>query len=161
LTSQAISEGARQAGCHVIGPSSLELKSPIANSEEYEKALASGQTDRIVSDWLNGIDSQGAMVPARRYAKEIYRSLLGADLCVPDAATVIATHDLHILPLSRYFLASSPSGVDYLNGVVLKVNGDQVKIGFNATVFSVQLNELLHSNSGVNEKREGQLLHSE
>jgi hypothetical protein len=128
------------------------LRSPIANHEEYEKALASGQWDRLVSDWLNGNDPQGAMVPARQYAKEIYRSLLRADICVPDATTIIATHDLHILPLSRYFLASSPSGVDYLDGVVLKVNRDQVKIGFNTTVVSVPLKELLRSNSGVNEK---------
>lgn len=84
LTSQAISHGARQAGCRVLGPSSLQLKSPIANHEEYEKAFASGQWDRFVSDWLNGNDPQVAMVPARQYAKEVYRSLLGADLCVRD-----------------------------------------------------------------------------
>lgn len=142
LTAEAISEGARDEGCPVLGPYPIAFKSPIARREEYDKALHSGQWDQFISDWLRDESPQVAMVPARQYAKEIYRALLAAELCSPGKITIVVTHDLHILPLARLFFPSSSRWIDYLDGMVLKVEDKIVSIGFDGATKYIKRDRL-------------------
>ena len=142
LTAEAISEGAREEGCHVLAPSVIALKSPIAKREEYNKALHSGQWNQFIANWLLDESPQVAMVPAQRYAKEIYRSLLAVEMRSADRITIIVTHDLHILPLVRLVFSSSSRWIDYLDGVVFRVEGEKIDIGFDGVIVSIRRDRL-------------------
>jgi hypothetical protein len=142
-TAQAICEGATSQSNRVHKPTKISLKSPVANGNEYRKALVSLTWDKFIGDWLK--DGQSAMVPARKYAEEIYLSLLRDDVCHPGKTTVIATHDLFIIPLARYYFASSSHYVDFLDGVVLQINGNQLKVGYGGEIKTVP--RLRHSAS--------------
>ncbi len=127
LTAMAISKGAEQAGCRVTGPSPISLKSPIADRVEYEGALHSGQWESFLTSWLeNSNKNQTAMVPIDRYAKEIFGSLLRSGIISSDSITIIATHDLHILPLMAHAFSKPQRTLDYLDGIVIQPKWDTI-----------------------------------
>ncbi len=136
-TAQAICEGASHQSKRIHEPTKISLKSPIVNGDEYRKALYTLTWDKFIGDWLRDDLQQSAMIPARKYAEEIYLSLLREDICHPSKTTVIATHDLFIIPLARYYFAKSLHNVDFLDGVVLQVTNDKLNIGYRGEIKSV------------------------
>ena len=142
LTAEAISKGAEQEGGSVLGPFPIAFKSPIIDREKYREIIRSARWDQFIADWLGDVNSYLVMVPAMLYAKELLRFLLSEDLCGFDKITVVTTHDINILPLARLLFPSSQNRLDYLDGVVLKVSGEKIKLGFNGTIISVDRNEL-------------------
>ena len=145
-TAEAISKGAQRESAEVIGPVSINLKSPIADRIAYDKALFSFKWDlwdRMISDWLIDETPQTIMLPARKWAKEICHALISKTFCLHGKISIIVTHDLHILPVCRLFFPSASRSLDYLNGVVLKVNCDQVIVGFNGEYVKIKNKESL------------------
>jgi hypothetical protein len=88
----------------------------------------------MINGWLGDESPQVFMVPARQYAKEIYRALLSEELCSAGKITIIVTYDLNILPLVKFFFPSSSSWLDFLNGVVLKAEGEKTSVGFDGAI---------------------------
>lgn len=145
-TAEAISKGAQNQGCDINGPSKVNLQSPVANNEAYYNALFSGKWDywnKMIDDWLNDDATQSIMVPARRYARHIYKSLLAEEFNSSEKITLIVTHDLHILPLARLIFPSASRLIDYLNGVVLKIKDNECHIGFEREFLAVNRKDIL------------------
>jgi broad specificity phosphatase PhoE len=145
-TAEAISAGARDGGCPITGLKSIVLKSPVANREAYYRALFSGKWDlwnKMIDDWLNNDTQQTIMIPARQYAREVYQSLFAEEFSSSDKITVIVTHDLHILPLARLLFPFTSRYLDFLNGIVLKVNGDQITVGFDGKFVVVNSKDMI------------------
>lgn len=73
-TAEAISKGARNGGCNIDGPSSIILKSPIADREAYDKPLFSCKWDlwdQMINDWLIDETPQTIMLPSRQYGRDL------------------------------------------------------------------------------------------
>jgi broad specificity phosphatase PhoE len=136
-TAKAICEGASRQSNQIHKPTKITLKSPIVNHVEYKKALTTITWEKFIGDWLKDGVQQTAMLPAREYAEVLYRSLLRDDICQPSKTTVIATHDLFIIPLARYYFSKSSHYVDFLDGVVLQANHDHLSVGYNGEIRSV------------------------
>ncbi len=137
-TARAICEGATQQSNREHRHREISLRSPVVNGDEYRRALYSRPWNQFIGDWLNDGMRQTAMIPARKYAEEIYLSLLREDICHPSKTTVIATHDLFIIPLARYYFPESLHYVDFLDGVVLQINGDQLSVGYRGKIRTVR-----------------------
>ncbi len=136
-TAEAITIGLKQAKRNAIGPSQIFFASPMKNSKEYERAFYSGHWNEFIENWMNGKNPQTAFYPVEEYAKTTYRSLLDEKYCTTGKVTIIVTHDLHIMPLIKYAFPSFCCWLKYLDGIVLKDDGDKINVGFdgmNATI---------------------------
>ena len=136
-TARAICEGASHQSNRTHSPTKISLKSPIVNGDEYRKALYSLTWNQFIGNWLKDGTQPAGMIPASKYAEEIYLSLLKEDICHPSKTTVIATHDLFIIPLARYYFAESLHYIDFLDGIVLQANDDELNIGYNGKIKTV------------------------
>jgi broad specificity phosphatase PhoE len=134
-TALAICEGASQQSNRIHQPTKISLQSPIISGEKYRKALHSLTWDEFIGDWLNNATQNTGMTPAHKYAEETFLSLLRE--AHPGKTTVIATHDLFIIPLARYYFAGSSHNVDFLDGVVLQVRDDHLKVGYAGEIKTV------------------------
>ena len=134
-TAKAISIGLAKTKTNVIGPNKFDYPSPVRNREEYEKAFALDNRDEYVQLWLSG-KNQLAFSPVQTYAKATYQSLIDEKYCSSGKVTIIVTHDLHIMPLIKYVFPSFNSWIEYLDGIVMKDNGDRILVGFDGKVNS-------------------------
>jgi hypothetical protein len=142
-TAEAIVTGAAEAGVRVSGRGPISFRSPIANRAEYEIAQRSGQWEEFITGWLASRPTQNGMVPIREYAPVIIRELLSPELCGFGEATLIATHDLHILPLASYLFEIPIRNVGYLEGIVIKTNTERAHFGFGKLVKSAEHSQIL------------------
>lgn len=148
-TADAISIGAREAGCSVHGPSPIQLKSPILDDVEYRKDLMQSRWKAFMMKWLDSTRTQSAMIPAAEFAKDIFSSLLEAKAFGDGEATIIATHDIHVIPLISYIFHPNAPWVDYLDGLVMKKYPDKVSVSFNNDVRQLPLEELRTGGLGL------------
>ena len=141
-TAKAVAIGLAKTKRNVVGPSPIVFPSPIRNCKEYEKAFASGRWNEYVENWLSGQNPQAAFLPVETYAKATYQSLLDEKYCASGKVSIIITHDLHIMPLIKYAFPSFRSWIKYLDGIVLKDDGDKILIGFDGESTSIKRNAL-------------------
>jgi hypothetical protein len=145
MTADAISIGAKDSGCSVKGPTAIPLKSPISNEKEYHRELSQTHWKIFVSNWLDDSKAQSAMMPVPLYAKDIFRALLkqtqglGGD----GATTIIATHDLHVIPLISYVFRKTQPLIDYLDGIAIKPYQDTIAVSFKEDVRYLPLHEFV------------------
>ena len=137
-TANAIAAGATAAGYSsaYLGP--IHMKSPIANRQVYDRQLGTKDLEETILDWLNDKD-QNVFVPVREYTKEILERLVAIRGKDSDAFTVVATHDLHILPLLSGVFGKPIRYIDYLDGLVIRPEGESIKAGYGDTIESYQL----------------------
>ena len=148
-TADAISNGARETGCRVQGPIPIPLKSPILDAVEYRKDLLQNRWKAFMMKWLDSSKTQSAMIPAIEFAKDIFASLLEAKPFSAGEAMIIATHDIHVIPLISYVFRPNAPWVDYLDGLVMKKYPDNVALSFNNDVRQLSLEELKADGSGL------------
>ena len=129
MTADAISIGARENGSTVAGPDPIKLRHPILNFEDYNRELKSTHWEVFLDKWLNG-DTMPSMIPAEEYAKEIFSSVAREKKSRPEGVTIIATHDLYIMPLVHYAFRPVKPWIDFLDGIALKVHGDNIEVAF-------------------------------
>lgn len=141
MTAEAISIGARESGIKVHGPTPIPLRHPISNQEEYDRNLRSKTWEAFLNAWLKGAE-QSAMIPADRYAREIYRDVLREKSLAPDGITIVTTHDLYLMPLINYIYHPSSPWIDFLDGVAIKIHKDKVSMSFGGDVRHLSLEEL-------------------
>jgi broad specificity phosphatase PhoE len=130
MTADAISIGARENGSNVNGPDPVNLRHPILNFDDYNRELKSTHWETFLEKWLKGKEPIPSMIPADQYAKEILRSVVREKRSKPEGATIIATHDLYIMPLIHYTFRPEKPWIDFLDGIALKVRGDDVEAAY-------------------------------
>ena len=148
-TADAISFGAREAGCSVHGPTPIPLRSPISNDVEYRRELSRTHWKSFMMNWLDETRTQSAMIPATEFAKDIFHSLLEAKPSGDGGATIITTHDIHVIPLISYAFHPNTPWVDYLDGLVMKKYPDKVAVSFNNDIRHLPLEELKANDAGL------------
>lgn len=142
MTADAISIGAREEGLSVEGPTALALRHPILDMEDYNRELKSSHWEMFLNKWLGGSVPMPSMVPANQYAKETLRSVLREKRSKPYGVTIIATHDLYIMPLVHYAFHPEKPWIDFLDGIALKVMEDGILVAFDGEIKQLPLNEL-------------------
>lgn len=142
MTADAISIGASKAGSNVHGPTAIHLISPIVNHKDYQKEVGGVPWDVFVNNWLSVAGPQFGMMAPPQFAKEILRSLRNEKLTAPGGATLVATHDLHIIPLIKYVFNETQPWIDFLDGIALKVDSDKVTASFNGNIQYLRHEEL-------------------
>lgn len=140
MTADAISVGARENGSSVDGPNPIGLRHPILDFDDYNRELKSTHWEIFLDKWLKGKDSIPSMIPADQYAKEILSSVMMEKRSKPESATIIATHDLHIMPLIHYAFRPEKPWIDFLDGIAIKVRGDDIVVAFDG-----QAKQLTHA----------------
>jgi hypothetical protein len=125
------------------------MKSPIANRSEYEKTLHSPNWDKFLASWLSKSDpEQEVMVPIDQYANHILRQILKSGITSSSVVnTVIATHDLHILPLISHSFSKPLRILDYLDGIVVTRNGENFEVNYNGQIKSYSFTEITNDKS--------------
>ncbi len=129
-TAGAIAKGAKDADCCAVEERALRLPSPIQNREKDDRTIQSAAWEEGVLNWLGAGIEQDIMVPINTYAPVIVRELLGASVCGNREVAVVATHDLHIIPLLSHIFGAPIREVDYLDGLVIKVGPEQAHAAF-------------------------------
>lgn len=130
MTANAISIGARESGSNVYGPNPIELRHPILDQDDYNRELKSTRWDVFLNNWLRGKEDMPSMIPADLYAKEIISSVLREKRSKPDGMTIITTHDLYIMPIVHYAFHPEKPWIDFLDGIALKMHGDDIEVAF-------------------------------
>ncbi len=142
MTADAISMGAREAGSRVHGPTDIALKHPILNQVDYDRELKSQRWESFLTMWLKG-GEQSAMIPSDKYAREIFRDVLKEKSSSPDGVTIVATHDLYLMPLINYIFHPATPWIDFLDGLALKIYKDNTAVvSFGGDVRKLPVNEL-------------------
>ena len=149
MTADAISIGARESGSAVDGPSPINLKHPILDLEEYNRELKSTHWEVFLDKWLRGSELIPSMIPSDQYAKQTFRSVLKEKRLKPDGATIIATHDLYIMPLLHYAFHPKRPWIDFLDGVALKVHDEGLVVAFDGQIRQLPLTELESKDSQI------------
>ena len=142
MTADAISIGARENGSSVEGPTPIGLRHPILNMEEYNRELKSTHWEVFLNKWLRSSELVPSMIPADQYAKEVFRSVLREKRSKPNGATIIATHDLYIMPLVHYAFHPEKPWIDFLDGVALKIRDDDLVVAFDGKEKQLPFTEL-------------------
>ncbi|MDG6998203.1 MAG: histidine phosphatase family protein [Nitrososphaerota archaeon] len=142
MTADAISIGARENGSTVDGPSPINFKHPILDLEAYNRELKSTHWEVFLDRWLKGSDHIPSMTAADQYAKETFCAVMSEKRSKPDGATIIATHDLYIMPLVHYAFHPKKPWIDFLDGVALKVRGDDLVVAFDGQEKKLRFTEL-------------------
>ena len=137
-TANAIAAGATAAGYSSAYMGPVHMKSPIANREIYDRQLGTMALEETILDWLNEKD-QNVFVSVREYTREILGRLIAVQSKDLDAFTVVATHDLHILPLLSGIFGKPIRYIEYLDGLVIWPEGEGTKVGYGGTIESYQL----------------------
>ncbi|MDG6904703.1 MAG: hypothetical protein JRN20_02830 [Nitrososphaerota archaeon] len=130
MTADAISEGAVEAGSRVSGPTAIMFKSPILVQKEYQNKVSGLPWNSFVKEWLDSEGPHFGMMSSDQYAREILRSLRNEKLSQRGAATIIATHDLHIIPLVKHVFHVTQPWIDFLDGIALRVNHEEVSVAY-------------------------------
>ena len=128
-TSRAIAKGAKDAGGYASFRGEIGFVSPIADRATYDAILGTPRFEEVIMDWL-GRKEQGVYLPIDEYSSLILRQLLRVSEGEGEAAVVIATHDLHILPIVSSIFGRPIRNVGYLDGPVLRMDGEEVHAGF-------------------------------
>jgi broad specificity phosphatase PhoE len=142
MTADAISQGAIEAGSNVSGPTAIQLKSPIVVQKEYQKEIGSVRWEKFVDEWLRASGPQFGMMSSDQYAKEILRELRNEKKSSPSGATIIATHDLHIIPLIKYVFHETQPWIDFLDGIAVKVNHNSMAVSYAGKIQNLRSDEL-------------------
>ena len=141
-TANAIAEGIAEEGAVARPMGNLNIKGPIANESAYKEFITAGRWQEMLNLWQQSGDTGGSLIPIDEYAPMVFGEILNHGICPPGKASLIATHDLHILPLARYALGKVVNPPDYLDGVVLGEHGGDVKIGFGDLIRSTDVTKL-------------------
>ena len=131
-TAECIADGAKEAGYHSPGVTPLHIKPPVADNEAYNNLMRKGVWTEMLLGWL-GEGTYESLVPMHEYATEVLTQLLDEDFSARGETTIIATHDLNIFPLVSYLQRKPVTKVDFLDGMVLKSDGKDVHVGFDAS----------------------------
>ena len=128
-TSRAIAKGAKDAGGLAAFKGEIGFVSPIADRTTYDAILGTPRFEGVIMDWLRRKE-QGVYVPIDKYSSLILGQLIKVNERESEAAIVIATHDLHILPIVSSIFGRPIRNVGYLDGPVLRMDGEAVHAGF-------------------------------
>ena len=143
-TASAIAGGITEEGAVATPIGNLNIKGPIANESAYKEFITTGRWQEMLSLWQQSGDTGGSLVPIDVYSPMVFGEILVSGICPPNRVSLIATHDLHILPLARYALGTAVNPPDYLDGIVLGEQGGEVKIGFGDLIRSTSTSKLMH-----------------
>jgi broad specificity phosphatase PhoE len=129
-TARAIASAMARGGTDVRAPGRLTLQGPIADYSAYERFILSGRTSEMLDRWQRGEDVNGSLVPVSEYAPKVLREILNFGDHTDGQLCLIATHDLHILPLACYALRDVVQPPDYLDGIVIGKSAEIIRIGY-------------------------------
>jgi broad specificity phosphatase PhoE len=141
-TAEAIAAGAREGGSRISGVRALHFRPPIADRSKYDAALGSGHWAEFVDDWLTGRDQDGALVPSRTFTAGFLRELSDCGLPGSKEISLIVTHDLQIYPLVGFLTGIPIRKLDFLDGPVIKMDGQRVQVGFGDVIHTLGRKEV-------------------
>lgn len=143
-TADALAAGSKEAGCSIRERNALQLLSPIADESAYQAALKLGGWERLLNDWQSTEEGHVAMVPMKKYASEVFRTLLGDEINRFGEVSIIVAHDLQIFPLASSVFGGPVTKVGYLDGLVLSKTAEgEILVGFGDSARRAQPSDLL------------------
>lgn len=133
-TAECIAAGAKEVGYHAPQVTPLGLRGPVSDIEAYNDLMRRGVWTEMLTGWL-GRGAYESMVPMNEYASEVLSALLNSEFHARQRGdtTIIATHDINILPLATFLHKRPVMKVDFLDGIVLKSDGVNVHVGFESS----------------------------
>ncbi len=129
-TADAIASGVAEAGCEVSPREAMNLGSPVVNRERYDDIMRLHIWDEFLKDWLDPKKGHEAMAPFSQFARGVFQKVLSDGVCRPGEVTLIATHDLYVIPLATRAFSSPVTKVDFLDGLVIGADSKRVHLGF-------------------------------
>lgn len=127
LTARLIAEGAYDAGCRNVRFAEItELPSPVANEEKYGQQLRTGKYREMIEAWLAPGTVSDVMTSYDFYTVNVVNTLLDRHLTGKKGLTIVATHDLHILPLIRSIFGLKLTAIDFLDGIIISRKDGQL-----------------------------------
>jgi broad specificity phosphatase PhoE len=141
ITAKLIVEGAKSAGCHVEYSTLNGFQSPIQNLNLYENYIKDGKYTDMLNDWFSSNSENGPFRPYVQYSRNIISRMLSEQLKVNNNITVIATHDLHIIPIINYIFGLKSIGIGFLSGMVIAKNGNMLEFFSENSVKQLSIND--------------------
>jgi broad specificity phosphatase PhoE len=142
-TAQVIADSMSERDVETEGPERLELKGPISNLAAYKEFIATDRTQEMLDSWQRGEDINGSLVPVAEYAPEVLRRILGLSGGLRNGLALVVTHDLYILPIISHAFRRPVEPPDYLDGIVIGQDTDQVNLRYGELSRVAQAAELL------------------
>lgn len=141
-TARAISEGASAGGCQVPAVRKISLGSPVADRALYSRMLRENEWEKMLHGWLDGGEGNSPLIPASTYAESVFSRMINEGVVEEGRFSIVATHDLYVMPLIRRFLGNAPHEIAFLDGIILKFSGDEITAAYHGSLSKLKRSEI-------------------
>lgn len=141
-TAVAVAQGLVEEGVSARSPGNLTLRGPVSDYAAFKEFLTSGRWTEMLESWQSGRDVKGSLMPVAEYAPMIFKEILHPRTSPREELSLIATHDINVLPLVRHAIKANVDPPDYLDGLVIGEHGNEIEVGYGDLLGSTELGSL-------------------
>jgi hypothetical protein len=130
MTARSICEGYSSDNQVKILGCEPEIKSPVVNLEKLVEIRNEFGWHELIKRWLGSEISEDVIWDPKKYSDEILGKLLNYPAIRPGDILIIVAHDITLFPLVFSLFGKPVKAIEFLNGVVISVDTNLVKIQF-------------------------------
>ena len=130
MTARSICEGYSSNNQVKILGCEPEIKSPVVNLEKLVEIRNDFGWHELIKRWLGSEIPEDVIWDPRKYSDEILGKLLNYPTVRPGDLLIVVAHDITLFPLVFSLFGKPVKAIEFLNGVVISVDANAVKMQF-------------------------------
>ncbi len=138
MTARALEEGLSSRGPTLtMIRSDPEIRDPIVDLEKFRDVRESFGWQGMIKNWLGRRIDIGILEDPETYAGMIVKLLLDCDYLDSGDVLITVAHDITLFPLIHSYFGRCLTTIGYMNGIVMRSDGDRTEIGFEEEIVSL------------------------
>lgn len=138
MTARALEEGLSSRGPAItMIRADPEIRDPIVDLEKFRDVRESLGWQGMIKNWLGRKIDPGILEDPETYANMIVRMLLDCDYLDSGDVLITVAHDITLFPLIHTYFRRCLTTIGFMNGVVMRSDGDRTDIGFEEEIVSL------------------------
>ena len=131
MTARALEEGLSSRGPAItMIRADPEIRDPIVDLEKFRDVRESLGWQGMIQNWLGRRIDPGILEDPETYANMIVKILLDCDYLDSGDVLITVAHDITLFPLIHTYFGRCLTTIGFMNGIVMKADGDRTEIGF-------------------------------
>jgi len=138
MTARALEEGLSSRGpVNTSIRADPKIHDPIIDLDKFRELRESLGWQGMIRNWLGRRIDPGILEDPMQYADMLVGMLLDCHYIERGDVLMVVAHDITLFPLIHTYFGRCITTIGYMNGIVMKSDGDKTDIGFEENIMSL------------------------